>query len=338
MDESRKNYANPVVISPKKEEKDAKQMRQITAETVSHLPKSPETEKEPIQAQIAENFSTYPIQEGSKDGIGIIDNNNEKNVSLNTQNQTIPITTQQQQILLLLYRFRFLNRTQIQQYLNHKNHKRILIWLNDLISKKYIKTNDSIKSKAKIYYLTKNSIPLLLEEDTSNKQSLQKLYLENERSNFFVESCLLIADIYLDMQNKTNKTKKIEMYVKSDYPDMPLAETLRDLSPHAYIEENSANETKHCFLEILANLPEERLRQRIKKYLRFYQENTWEAETGKPFPTVLIICPNDEVFKYVKSYSKRKMTMLDEPSLTIRLSTIEKIKEFGITGDVWTTL
>jgi len=128
------------------------------------------------------------------------------------------------------------------------------------------------------------------------------------------------------------------MYLKSDYRDMPFAELLNDLSPHAFIEQNSSDETKYCFLEILANLPEERLRQRIKKYLRFFQENIWEAETGKPFPTVLIICPNNEKFNYVKSYAKSKMRELDEPSLTVRLSTADKVKGFGIGGDVWVTL
>ncbi|OQB05200.1 MAG: AAA-like domain protein [bacterium ADurb.Bin212] len=334
---SRRQYSNPVRTSPVKDEKTDEEMRQNTSETVSQLVKTNETQKGQIHAQNAENFCTYPIQEGSKDGIGII-NNKEKNVSITTQKETSPITIQQQQILSLLHRFRFLDRTQIQQFLNHKNHKRIILWLNDLLDKKLIKLTKLPKSKAKIYYLTKNSIPLLLEEDDSNKQSLQKLYSENERSNSFIESCLLIADIYLDLQSKTNENKKIGMYVKSDYQTMPLAESLNDLSPHAFIEQINPNETKYCFLEILANLPEERLRQRIKKYLRFYQENAWEAETGMPFPTVLIICPNDEVFKYVKSYAKSKLRELDEPSLTVRLSTVEKVKEFGIGGDVWTTL
>ena len=42
------------------------------------------------------------------------------------------ITPKQQTILRLLYRFRFLNRLHIQQYLSHTNHKRIILWLNDL--------------------------------------------------------------------------------------------------------------------------------------------------------------------------------------------------------------
>jgi len=116
---------------------------------------------------------------------------------------------------------------------------------------------------------------------------------------------------------------------------MPIAIALNDLSPHAFVEEKDRNEIRHCFLEVMADLPEERLRQRIKKYIRFYQENTWEAETGKQFPTVLIICPNDKVSKYIRSYTKAKLRSLDEPELIVHLSTADKVRESGVAGDIW---
>ncbi len=335
IESSRKQFANPITISSKTDQEKCDENIQNTNETVSHMVKSPETKKGQIQAQISENFGTNPLQERNKDGIGIILKDNKKNVSINIQAQNLPITQQQLQTILFLYRFRFLDRTQIQQFLNHKNHKRILVWLNDLTDKKMIKTTQLPKSKAKIYYLTKNSIPLLLAQNASSKQSLQKLYKESERSDFFIESCLLLANIYLDLQNKTNETKKTVMYVKSDYPTMPIAIALNDLSPHAFVEEKDRNEIRHCFLEVLADLPEERLRQRIKKYIRFYQENTWEAETGKPFPTVLMICPNDKVSKYVRSYTKAKLRSLGEPEISMKILTAEEVREQGITSDFW---
>jgi hypothetical protein len=52
---------------------------------------------------------------------------------------TIPyITPKQQEIPKLIYKFRFLNRIQIQTLLNHKYHKRIIDWLNDLVGKEYL--------------------------------------------------------------------------------------------------------------------------------------------------------------------------------------------------------
>src|SRR5260370_33634477 len=48
------------------------------------------------------------------------------------------ITNKQQNILILLLTFRFINSKQIQQFLNHKDHRRINAWLKDLAEKQYI--------------------------------------------------------------------------------------------------------------------------------------------------------------------------------------------------------
>lgn len=49
-------------------------------------------------------------------------------------------TNKQTEILNLIHKYRFLNRIQIQTFLNHKNKKNINTWLNDLNEKKLIKT------------------------------------------------------------------------------------------------------------------------------------------------------------------------------------------------------
>lgn len=48
------------------------------------------------------------------------------------------LTKIQQTILTLLFTFRFINSKQIQQFLQHKDHKRINSWLKDLEEKGYI--------------------------------------------------------------------------------------------------------------------------------------------------------------------------------------------------------
>lgn len=86
---------------------------------------------------------------------------------------------------------------------------------------------------------------------------------------------------------------------------------------------------------MLADLPMLRLRQRMKKYLNFYQSNEWEGVTGQPFPVIMIICPNDRILVYVKQYLKTKLRSFEDHELIIHLATIDKIKKFGVTGDVW---
>jgi len=70
------------------------------------------------------------------------------------------ITTKQGAILELLYRYRFLNRIQIQALMRHKNYKTINEWLKDLREKQYVTWiySDHFleRTKPAIYYLNSN--------------------------------------------------------------------------------------------------------------------------------------------------------------------------------------
>jgi hypothetical protein len=336
IDESRQRYATPIenrAQTGNDKENNLRHLRQNPAEKASHSAETSETENTQFTDQKPDNFSPYPLQERSKVG-----NGNSKNIkqtiTSKSPTKNIQITPQEQQILFFLYHFRFLDRTQIQQFLNQKNHKRIIIRLNNLNDQKFIKTVNN-NAKTKTYHLATNSIGYLSGLDGYDKASLQKLYYEDERSADFADRSRLLATIYLDLQKQSSVKEKYTMAVQSDYPTHRFVELLNDLLPHAYIERKKSGKTKSYFLEILADLPVLRLRQRLKKYLYFYQENDWESETGKDFPTVMIVCPNDKVFEYVKSYTKAKIAQLDESDLKICLTIIDKVKELGLTGDIW---
>lgn len=247
------------------------------------------------------------------------------------------ITNKQTEIINLIFRFRFLDRIQIQKFLNHKDHKTINDWLRDLTEKEYLertfKATFPENTKPAVYHLARNGIRYL--KDQNDAKTVQKFYRENERSTSFISSCLLLANIYLDLEERNNEEISFNIQLKSDYPAHPLADLLNDLKPNAYIEQTTADNTKQYLLEVFYNLPPERLRQRIKKYLSFYESSEWEAETGGSFPTVLMICPDDKILVYVRKYIKSKISLLDEPDLTIHFTTADQAKESGITGDIW---
>ena len=48
------------------------------------------------------------------------------------------ITKKQETILTLIFTFRFINSKQIQEFLQHKDHRRINSWLKDLTEKEYV--------------------------------------------------------------------------------------------------------------------------------------------------------------------------------------------------------
>jgi hypothetical protein len=251
------------------------------------------------------------------------------------------ITKTQHTIISLLFRFRFLDRTQIQKILNHKDYKTINDWLRDLSEKEYIGHIYPLgypNHKKPVYFLIKNGIALVKAENSGNAVIAQKLYREKDRSKSFIDSCQLLADIYLDLLSRNTADVDFKMSVKNDYENHALGEMLKDISPKAFIEQTANDETNQYFLEIFINCPKELLRMRIKRYISYYESSEWEPETGNPFPTVLIICPDDEIFAYVRRYTKTKIALLDEPDLNIQLTEISKVKEFGITGDVWTKL
>lgn len=253
-------------------------------------------------------------------------------------NKSSNITDKQKAIIKLLYRFRFLKRSQIQKLLNHKDYKTINTWLKDLIEKEYIQTR-KIRHPYKVAYsLDSNGINYLKQNLKYDAKLLQKYYRERERSLSFIVDNLLIADIYSDLSGRDSQKAKFEIIIKSDYPSHIYSDLLLALKPHAYITQTTVEEKKEYFVEIISDQPKERLRQRIKNYLYFYQGMEWQEETGRDFPTNLFICPSDELLDYIKTYTKRKLFQFDEARPTIHLASIEKVSQTGITGDVWTEI
>src|SRR2546430_243316 len=108
------------------------------------------------------------------------------------------LTTKQQAILKLLYRYRFLNRIQIQTLMHHKDYKTINVWLKDLREKEFVtwiySTGFMEKSKPAVYYLGINGIRFLKTTDEYPIEELRKRYREDECSESFILCSKLIAD------------------------------------------------------------------------------------------------------------------------------------------------
>jgi len=250
-------------------------------------------------------------------------------------NKSSNITDKQKAIIKFIYRFRFLKRSQIQKLLNHKDYKTINTWIKDLIEKEYIQSRKIGHPYKVAYSLDSSGINYLKQNLKYDAKLLQKYYRESERSLSFVADNILIADIYLDLSGKDSPKAKFGINIISDYPSHIYSDLLLALKPHAYITQTTTDEAKEYFIELISDQPKERLRQRIKNYLYFYQGMEWQEETGRDFPTILIICPNEEVLEYIKSYTKRKLYQFDEARPIIHISTREQINLAGITGDIW---
>lgn len=245
------------------------------------------------------------------------------------------ITKKQREILLLLYRFRFLNRHHIQQLLNHKNDTRITAWLRDLTQKEYIGRIYSYKllenTKPAIYYLTSKSKPLFKDENVSGK-ALQLLYKESKRSERFRTHWIHVADLYLFIKASA-QGKEFDFYTKSMLLD---TEYLLQPVPDAYIGIHApTGDTKRYFVEVIdAGTPRFALKGRIKQYMEYLDWQEWEKATCKPFPTIMFICPTDEMQKYLVRQIP-KMLEDNSSEFTAVLTTQDQLTKENIGTPIW---
>jgi len=232
------------------------------------------------------------------------------------------LTKKQLEILTLLYRFRFLNRSQIQQLLNHKKISQINIWLKDLYDKKIIGRNYSNKLgdniKPAIYYLKAKSKNYLVDQLEEDDKMMKRIYGEKNRSQKFINHCLLSADFYLSLK-KSPEDRQIYFYTKLDllnHDYLPLNHA------DAYVATKKGKKIKRYFLEIIdEGTPRFVIRTKIKQYLEYYDANTWQEATSHPFPKILLLCPNDLIKKYLHSFIPKIMAEENQTEIDFYLST-----------------
>ena len=161
-----------------------------------------------------------------------------------------PVTNKQNQIIPLLYKFRFLTVSHFQKLLNHKDPRRIKEWLKDLLDKKYIartKLEDDI-TQPYIYCLSQRAKYLLKENDNYDESILNRLYKEKNLTEIFITHLLSLVDIYLFFLAQKEKDTEFNFFTRqelSGYEYFP-----KEL-PDAYIAVQEQKETTRYFLDVL---------------------------------------------------------------------------------------
>lgn len=276
---------------------------------------------------------------------------------------TVPkITPKQNEILDLIYTHRFLTRTQIQTFLKHKDKKTINLWLKELKAKDYInwiynKDHFAEKTNPAIYYLGINGIRHLSGLEAHLDDDLRKRYREHERSQTFIDHSLLIADCCLNLETARQEANWPNTWyfyeTKADYRsdsyyhflvDSELIQPDLCFSKEQY-EGGSEPETVESYLlEIFdATLPRYRLRNRLKNYVAYLDEETsdWEDGTyGDPLPAILLVCANLTDLIYAKRRTRGLLNDIwdydEDERPHIRFTTIEKLKTRGILAEeIW---
>lgn len=242
------------------------------------------------------------------------------------------ITLKQRLILMLLYVFRFLNSKQIQEFLKHKDHRRINSWLKDLVTKGYIERDFKpvygILTKPAVYYLTTLGRKDIKEGHVYNSPNyLRKISRDNKASKAFRIKCQIIADWYLTSISNNNapaeKSKvgidiidhlelilangsqnikdtlplnKLQFFTPAYYPDFPL---LTNIKQDAYLRKNTLQGIDHGLLFVLdAYIPRFLLRYTIKKIFDTLEEEVWEEQSKSI--QFYFLCPNNQIIIYMR--------------------------------------
>lgn len=251
--------------------------------------------------------------------------------TMKQKDKQITIKQKQTEILILLYRFRYLNRVQIQTILNQKYHSRLLKWLNELKEEKYIECDydKKVASSPSVYSLAPKSRLILKGNPAVKPRLLGHIWRNKTYSGEFRDHCLLLADIYLSVLTLTEEIgATLHYYTK---PDLHGTKYLISPIPDAYfvIEERSGR-TKRYFLDLFDDLPPRFLRTRINHYFKYYDSDEWQDNTDKPFPEIIIVCPNERIRSHLGYYIQNKLE--EDSDLSFYLTTKKIIKAQGLSS------
>ena len=251
--------------------------------------------------------------------------------------KTEVLKDKQKEILILIYRYRFLNREQIQTLLQHKHHNRIIIWLNELIDKKYLISyyTKSMYSTPALYSLGSQGrkyFRMYAKQYKIHVSLLDRVWHEKHTSFEFKNRLQFLGDVYLSLISLTRKTDAtLTFYTPVDLHGMHnLPKPLPD-GFFSITEKTGA--TKRFFLVILKPfLQNEEMAKQVLLYFSYYQKGIWQQNNLHSFPEIIVICPDLKTKRFLTGVIKNNLKK--EPNLSFLLVTQKTIRKQGINKNV----
>jgi hypothetical protein len=249
-----------------------------------------------------------------------------------------PITKKQYEILIALYKFRFLTRIHLQAILFHKNHRRIQAWLTDLTKKNYIEKIYSEKFPENmhpaIYYLGKNGRKKFLQQHAPKKQ-LQNTYRDNNRSEVYRLRCLLLADclnsIVINVHKQPYRVSNFCMPWEYEYSTDTQAVGFHPDALCLVHNKQTDKEEKYLLYLLHDRSVRHFLGYRLRHIVNYFtQEGYWEKE---PPPHILIVTTTKELIIFAQTILRNKWKQNDPDlatELNIRILTTERLFSKGL--------
>jgi len=251
--------------------------------------------------------------------------------------KNIKLKDKQKEILLLIYRYRFLSRIQIQSLLQHKQYNRVIKWLNELSDNKYLVRYylKSINSKPAVYSLGSNGRKYLRENAKVYKiqvRLLNRIWYEKNTTYEFRNRLQFIAHVYLSLLVLTKKTgATVKFYTAVDLEGMKyLPHTLPDC--YFSITEKSCSSKRFFLVTFRPNMIDRDILKRVSVYFSYYKRGYWQRYNKNPFPEIIFITAELKTKYFLINIIKNKLKKY--PRLNFLLATQEDVYKFGINKKV----
>lgn len=245
-----------------------------------------------------------------------------------------------EQILILIYKFRYLSRPQIQKLMNHKYHSNIYSWLNFLTQNKYLikYIKKGFNTESAYYSLGTMGRKYLLshkEIEDINYSLLDRVWSEKGNSESFKKHCMFLVDAYLSLleliKSVDNGLGKLKFFSNTDLQGVEhMIYPLPDA--YFYIEDKDRN-VKRYFLDVFYDYTRwNDMEKRVRQYLRYYDKQTWQLHMKMDYPEIILVCPKTISMKNLEGYIKDRYKEKGE-FVVFHLSTKDEIQHQGIRAD-----
>lgn len=271
------------------------------------------------------------------------------------------ITEKQKEIVDMVWKFRFINRHQIQKMFKYKSPRRLNEWLKDLVSKGYLGRIYSHKllenTKPAIYYLMNNGIIFERWRNSNDygpeSKDMKKFYDDRSASEVFINHHIAICDLYQQFMALTGKEWEYEGWTRNDLWTHEVTEYKRKEGrlylPDLNIERTNNKDdddyrSETHIIELFdPQVPIYALEAKVRKYFEMYGDKNSEYywDRFEEFPLILMfIFPNRMKLNRIKRFLEEEIyDYADTEFLSIKLTTYTQVTQKGPgDGTIWRTV
>jgi len=286
--------------------------------------------------------------------------------------QLSTITKKQKEIIDLVFKFRFINRHQIQKIFNHKDARRINTWLKDLVSKNYLGRIYSTKllenTKPAIYFLGNNGIIFIrsskgeeyqVENEQLGFKHMKKFYEDKNASQTYINHCIAISEFYTQLKKVERDSKKdtleydvqtkteMWIYKQLHHDDDEDFTEVKQSIPDLYIEKvknpyDESMQSQTYFLELFdPHVPRYAIVHKIKQFIKLKEDGLWKqyADADGKCPMFLLIFPHFRKINLIIQKIREQLEQsYESDDITILTTTYQKAITEGIANNIWTKI